>query len=342
MDFLNLITEESEEAGAYQEFLLYHKPKNRTFHIFLEGNDDFSFYKNFIHNIIIENIPDSKKYTDYFHLCGSKEKVYELYQKVSPRLRNNKSRGLFFVDKDFSDFLGNNYPSDTNIYVTDCYSVENFLVTEDILRRILQEIYHLNNLDLENVLHKHRLNSDSIINLFLEELKKVQLLLIPIIAWIICIKRNGGKPNLNNIRFESIFQIDDFHLTLCKIKNGKYSTRLKYLESVFNVSTPPNLWVQILNEARKLRKIFNNDNPKIYVRGKYELWFFIQFLNKLEKRIRDVINLYIPPDGKKKPSFKVTTKINKENAIEILGPRVICPTSLKDFLLYHKDNLINS
>jgi hypothetical protein len=313
--------------------LLYYQPKSKTVHVFLEGNDDFSFYTNYVTNIIINSLPEDKHYNYYPHLCGNKKGVYDLYQLVNPRLKN-KSRGLFFVDKDFSEILGEIYPSDENIYVTDYYSIENFLVSEDVLKRVLQEIYHINSLELDDLLAKSSLDKNSILYIFMQELKTFHLLMIPIIAWIICLKRLNIKPNLNNVKLDKIFHLDETQLTIDKINNSGYLSRFKYLEAVFNVSTPPGVWLQILNEARKLRIIFDQ-NPKIYIRGKYELWFLICFLNKLEKRLRDELKVH-------KKAFSVKTQITNENAIEILGTRVYCPESLNRFLENHRDNIINS
>jgi len=125
MDFLSEITQEADESGAYQEFLLYYKHKGKTLHLFFEGKDDPSFYSGFINEIIINDLSPHNTYICYSHICGDKYKVYEMYVKITNRF--TKSRCLFFVDKDFSDYLEQNYPYDEHIYVTDFYSIENFL-----------------------------------------------------------------------------------------------------------------------------------------------------------------------------------------------------------------------
>lgn len=61
--------------------------------------------------------------------------------------------------------------------------------------------------------------------------------------------------------------------------------------------------------------------PKQYVRGKFELWFFIQFINELIRMLRN-----IPLSVKYKP------QIGLDTALSILGPRLSMPPSLEDFL----------
>ncbi|AFZ33595.1 hypothetical protein Glo7428_5217 (plasmid) [Gloeocapsa sp. PCC 7428] len=328
MGLLEDLREVSAEASAYQEFLLHYKPKVKTIHAFFEGNDDLSFYNGFIEQIILSQI-DQTSYTYYQYFCGNKDKVYKVYQKVAPRLCL-KSRAFFFVDKDFSDFLSEAYPCSDNIYVTDYYSIENFLVTKRILQRVWQEIYHINNTQMYLLLENADLSYEIVETKFVRELSKFYCWMTSIIAWIIYIRKKGQKLNLNNVDLGKIFYIDD-HLEIFKKVPKPYHSKLQYLEKVTGVSTSKGAWLEILSEARKLRKIFGL-NPKTYVRGKYELWFLVQFLDKLEKCLRDLIKGYGKP-------FNVRTRVSQENAIEILGPRVSCPDSLKFFLINHRNNL---
>jgi len=328
MDFLSEITQEADESGAYQEFLLYYKHKGKTLHLFFEGKDDPSFYSGFINEIIINDLSPHNTYICYSHICGDKYKVYEMYVKITNRF--TKSRCLFFVDKDFSDYLEQNYPYDEHIYVTDFYSIENFLVTKNVLIRIWREIYHIHNTEIHNVdkvLHNNGFNSEKVFTLFEQELKKFYLQLISITAWIIYTRKIGLKTNCKNIELKTLFKISN-QLLIVKNKGEK---KIKYLERACGIKTPQGTWLKILSQARELRKDYLLE-PKKYVRGKYDLWFFIKFLDALEKVLLDIFKSSNIP-------FNVSTRIHEGSAIEILGPRVLCPTSLRNFLLKHRDNL---
>jgi predicted DNA-binding protein (MmcQ/YjbR family) len=323
MGLLENLKELGPEASVYQEFLLNNKPKNRTIHAFFEGNDDLSFYHNFIEQIILNDIAQNQ-YSYNQYSCGNKSCVYKLHQKVSSRTNSN-SRALFFVDKDLSNFLNEVYFCDNSIYVTNYYSIENFVVTEHMLQRIWKEIFHINSLDLDFLLKSTDLSYNLVANQFTQELKKFHYWMISIIAWIIYTRKKGQKPNLNNINLSKIFYISSDLKISRKVPETHPST-LKYLEQVSGVSISKGAWLEILAEARKLREELQ---PKTYIRGKYELWFLVQFLDQLTNRLRDLIKKSGKP-------FNVRTKVSQENAIEILGPRVLCPESLKNFLVKHK------
>jgi hypothetical protein len=111
--------------SVYHQFLLKNHSSPDGVHVFFEGDADFSFYTGFLHRFI----PSSKRLFPY--RCGSKANVYDTHSKVMSA--PPKGIVLFFVDKDFSDILNENYPAADNIYVTDYYSVENYVVTEDML-----------------------------------------------------------------------------------------------------------------------------------------------------------------------------------------------------------------
>ena len=65
-----------------------------------------------------------------------------------------------------------------------------------------------------------------------------------------------------------------------------------------------------------------NIEPKKYIRGKYELWFFIKFIEKMVFVLQSTTG----------ESFKVRTQIGEANAVEILAPRVQMPKSIENFL----------
>jgi hypothetical protein len=57
--------------------------------------------------------------------------------------------------------------------------------------------------------------------------------------------------------------------------------------------------------------------PKIYIRGKFELWFFVKFVVKLEELV---------------PEVKLRVPIGENSAVRLLGPRLQIPSSLEKFL----------
>jgi len=304
MGFLEDLKDAANPADAYLAFIKAYPSKENKIHAFFEGEDDFSFYPQFI-KAVLENDYPIEKYD-----CGGKAKVYELYSKVMSRV-NEKIQVLFFVDKDHSDLIKENYITSDKIYVTNYYSIENFLVTESILYSVCEEIYHIKNSDprLELIIEKFR-----------KELNKYYLLILPIIAWIVYTRRTGKKVNLNNVDLKKIFYFND-DLEIVRKSPEKYNSRLEYLDISCNVSTPKAVWRDILSVARELSLL----QPKVHLRGKFELWFLVEFLTKLKTC----------KDSSGKSLFKASTQINMGNAVEILGPRASCPASLNSFLIFN-------
>lgn len=220
MTFLDeLIHDRQSPIAVYHQFLLNNKPSIRCYHMFVEGDADYSFYTGFLLRFMSN--------TEYLfsYQCGGKANIYDTYQKVI----NVPSHGvaLFFVDKDFSDILHETYPIAENIYVTDFYSIENYLVSEDMLTRIWNELFHFPKamISIKSTQSKFRLELEHFYNVFL-----------PLMAWIISLRRSGLKPNLNNINLSNIFFIND-DLSLEKRGEASNIDEIEILEKMCGVTT---------------------------------------------------------------------------------------------------------
>ena len=114
---------------------------------------------------------------------------------------------------------------------------------------------------------------------------------------------------------KQIISLLNDNLQLCKKQQKNY---LKILEKHCDVDTPQKSWIQIKKTVEYL-KLYH---AKSYIRGKYELWFFVTFINKIN----------IIKDANDRPLFKSKTQINEGNAVAIIAPRVPFLSSLKLFL----------
>src|SRR5216683_627388 len=118
MRFIDGLRNERESpTAAYHQFLLKASKFPGDVHAFFEGQDDVSFYTNFLHRFT----SNSKGIHPY--RCGNKRGVYEAHGKVHQMRR--RERVVFFVDKDLSDILNEDWEGSQDIYVTDSSSIEN-------------------------------------------------------------------------------------------------------------------------------------------------------------------------------------------------------------------------
>ena len=89
------------------------------------------------------------------------------------------------------------------------------------------------------------------------------------------------------------------------------------------------------SEGPNIVKELSSLMPKKYVRGKLELVFFVKFIEKL------VILLNREISTLKRGNVRAYTQIHENNAIEVLGPKLQIPESLRKFLLNNVENHLN-
>lgn len=301
MSFLNMLREARfSPSAAFQQFALQYPKTKNEIHAFVEGRDDPSFYLSFILRVV----PDINKI--HLYRCKNKRGVYDAYSKAMPLVKK-PSFVLFFVDKDHSDLIGENYETAPNIYVTDLYSIENYVVSEAMFRRIWEDFFNTSNFMLDY---------DTVASKFKKELNRFYEYALPLSAWIVFNRRKGLKPNVNNVKLNEIYTFNqDLTIQFSSIKD-----LFAHLDRVCGINCAEDLTTVLPLIISELAKM----DPKKHIRGKYELWFFIKFIEKMIVVLKDTCT-------QDNESFKVRTQIGEANAVEILGPRVQMPESLKDF-----------
>lgn len=304
MSFLeNLKNAAKSPLSVYIRFLQQYKKGDKSLHLFYEGNDDPSFYTNFIVNLL------GNEYRLYFYNCKNKDGVYSNYSKIDWRTYR-KSRALFFVDKDHSDILGIKYIEGINIFVTKYYSVENYLVNEVVFQRILRELASIGDETIINELTK----------VFIVQHKRYSDLMLLITSWIIYHRQLNSNLNLNNINLNHLFFFND-NLEVQRVTKPLSRKILTYLDEKTKVSTSANSWKVILCIYRALIKIREH---KVHLRGKFEVWFLIAFVDALIDQMNQGKN-----KGEKKVKMKVPLSIN--NSVALLATRIQIPEDMDKF-----------
>ncbi|KGE73477.1 DUF4435 domain-containing protein [Spirochaeta lutea] len=289
----------------FHEYLIRHKPNDYQLHAFFEGKNDEGFY-----GTIIRRHVDGIEFHSY--QCGNKKKVYETFEKLEKYL-SDKQLLLFFVDQDFDPYIGIEYPRHRNIYTTDNYSIENEIVGIDMIEKVWAEIFHQSSGSQEMVTINQQFTNSY--NEFCDFSKEIS-------SWIIYHRKNGDKANLSSIKMKDIFQIDD-NLNIKVIKT--LDETISYLDQKTKIDTNMADWQ---TERTKILELFKNHQPKKYIRGKFELDFFIIFLNRLHSVLCDI-----------KPE-KIHINLSTANAIDIFAPRLSYPASLQAFIRNHLEGRI--
>jgi Protein of unknown function (DUF4435) len=299
-------TDELKAAGTSKtavlhEFLTQHDPGKERVHAFVEGFDDPFFYRE-----KLKQYAGDRKV--YFYTCDGKAALYQVYEDISKRI-GTYCHTLYFTDKDLEDIIPEIYPKDERIYVTDYYSIENHIVSCQAIERSCTEFVRVKHCGLP---------LDMVSKRFESELAKFHELNILLMAWIVCVRRSGRRPNLNNIDLKNIFSIDD------SLRVSRKREVVPYLCKASSIPNNPASWKGFRKVARDLRKL----NPKVFVRGKFETWFLTEFLKNaiahLRKAARD-----------QGGSLDILVSIERNNTLALLAPRLPSPPSLDAFLRKH-------
>lgn len=293
------LVKEKKNLSPKPGFLFEYKRDKKHIYGFVEGPEDICFYQNFIKNHLTGT--DCKT---HFFPCGNRKKVLDTYTRIDWGQYSVK-RVLFFVDRDLSDFfMEDKVRRKENIYVTDGYSIENSIVTDELLIRHLQESGAIPVLDekAERFLRKR----------FSALKKEFCIGLFDVMIWFIFLKLNKQQPIINNLHAKQIITIENMNLVVCS-KHKKVEIFEKYT----NIKPKINRKIN-----RKIRnKFLSNKDVTKYVRGKFLIDFFSMFTNDLFKNyktIPELINCEVRKHG-------VTTNI------ENFAHRCKCPTSLINF-----------
>jgi hypothetical protein len=217
---------------------------------------------------------------------------------------------VFFVDKDLDDILGVPWPSDPRIHVTDFYAVENYLVCKEVVRRFFLDFVKVRKVefDLEILLPEFDL-----------QLKAFHRAILPLMAWVVTMRRTGRHPVLNDISPGDFLAFRDSRVA----RRGRVRI-LRHLERVAQVNFHPGEWRQVRQTFRELHRL----QPKRYVRGKFEAWFLLGFIRKTEESLR----VMAQESG---GAVSVSVQLTDSNFIQLLVRALPIPHTLSSFLEFH-------
>lgn len=294
----------NSRIASYHEFLARFSKTKKVIYGFVEGKEDPCFYRGFIEHFIPED------WEVELWAAGSRNLVLRIHQDIDWR-RFPKKRICFFIDRDLSEMIPERLPSDNNIYVTDKYSIENSIVSRRTCYRILTEVFGFSNISHESI--------DKICDKFEIQFEKFLIAMIPIMAQILYWRRSAVNANLNNINIGKIFSIENGEILLDNSDKAK-SFRMNYIHKSVGVVCDPQLNLSSFEAEFSKVNAYRN-----FVRGKYVLWFLIEFCKSIHKSA----TLFFS-ECKKPPKINMT--ISTSNAIVIIGNRVRVPRSLRNFL----------
>lgn len=291
-------------SATYHVFLSRYSKRKKVVYGFVEGKEDPSFYRGFIEATLP---PD---WSVELWAAGSKDQVYRTLGQFDWR-RFPKARVCFFVDLDLSGLIPERRPQETNVYVTDGYSIENSIVNAATCRRVLTEVCGLSGVNHAEV--------DRLCALFDAQLEGFLTSLVSIMAWILVWRRSRATANLQDIRMQDLYsmQAGKWRCKPIPHSSGDLTT---YIHERCGVSIDSTVAIATVES-----EFLSGHRYRKLVRGKYVLWFLVEFC----KSIMDNATL-LCKSLKGKP--KMSVSLGSSNAVMIVAPRARVPQSLVAFL----------
>lgn len=252
MSHLQVLKESLKSASpSYINFLYRYNPKKKQVFAFYEGDEDPSFYNKFLESTIgsdceLEDI-----------VVGCKNDVIKL-QKCFDWNHYNKNQIAFFVDRDLSYWLSESTNYDENIFVTDEYSIENYIVNSQGFKSWLTRF--------EGFARASKKDIDSMVSQYKMAIVDFKKKMMPIMAEAVVAKRNDSSIRLKDFKITPqsvIFYVNDGCLNFKIIRS----------EKVFNTWK---LTPQHRTEIDEQIKCFIKNIDHYSVRGKWILGFMAE------------------------------------------------------------------
>lgn len=219
---------------------------------------------------------------------------------------------MFFVDRDYDEI---ELPIDEDLYITPCYSIENFYIHKECLKEILQSEFNINPTDSDcaQCISIFELREKEFNDLMLDFNSLVYLRTLKNIP--------NSKCPFNNIKTSQIAEVT---LESAKI-SAKYSKTIKKIKDALEATEE-----EITGAKRALKE---RGKYSWNFRGKNQLDFFIVYIEELKKKNKagDFF------------SFKhhcVDVDL-RNNRLSQLSQYAITPPCLNKFIERHKKKILS-
>ena len=290
--------------AVVHRFILKYRDGCNDIYLFFEGKDDPSFY-----------LPEIRKRASTFGTahtfqCEGKGTLLAVHGKVVNHI-DNKHRCLFFIDKDLDNYLGIRNPRHMNIFVTEPYSIENYICGVESLHILWTELLHLPESDprLQIMLTNFNFSYST----YAQSVR-------PIMAWVLNHRENypndRNKLNLNNLTIAQLLDMDPITFKVRR-KTGTY-------QCIVNATNMQENPVPI-NKIKEKTKLFDLSTPKNWGRGKFEAGWFAAFIEKTISRFQQTRSA-----NELKLSLRL--QVNAQNIVDVFAGRITCPQPLAAFL----------
>lgn len=284
--------------SVWLEFIGVYKEKSADLYSFFEGRDDLSFYQPHLRR----GAGATKVFRCFY--CNGKDPLIELIPRIMRKIDDN-SRAMFFIDKDLDDYCNINRPLDSMLFETEVYSIENYIVNADAISVIWTDLLQLQESDprFAKILDAYGSAYQSFVGC-----------MACVMSWIIHLRRTGHGVILNDVSMNKVVKLDE---NLMSTLRENWSSHIVAASNTKGVLYDESF-------CDEVRREIDGRDPKTFIRGKFELWFFIAFVSR-------TIGTLAERSGDS-PRAVLSVPVNMNTAIDILAPRLRTPPLLEAFL----------
>lgn len=279
---------------AFHKFVLLSRGKSNDFFCFFEGKDS-QYYSSRIKQIVQRSYHPIS--------CGNKKAVLQTYNLFKSSDDYKSYRKAFFIDKDFDESI-----TDSNVYETPCYSVENFYVNEYTISEVLKNEFLLTEADEEFRIA---------LSLFRKENEVFNRETLLFNSWYSALKAKKRKEKLESTNVS----LDE------KLPKNFICVRIGKITSNYDLNMIKNTFPQAIEVSElevnvEMKRLLSSDLNAM-LRGKFQMWFLFNFLQFL---IEDA-NLH-------NTILKIKTKfrVDKSNLCSNLSQYAYTPACLINYL----------
>jgi hypothetical protein len=301
MSYIEELRQSKNKAQvAFQEFALStNKFANHLF-CFFEGKDN-SYY-----------VPRIKRFTENYHpiKCGGRDKVLEIYHLITNRPEYKFYKKAFFIDKDFNTTT---IPTNSSIFETPCYSVENFYTSTVSFKEILTNEFHISEVYDHVVFEK-------CLSVFEKRQQEFHDAVCLFNAWYACLIEVRNRTGI-----QTGVKLDD------KLPSGFVLISLDSVITNYNLETlkavfPATIEVESSLLDVKLNSFQNCDKRNVF-RGKYEMQFLIKIIQLLIQDSNNAKTIFST-----KINFAFGDNLSNLQALNVFEAYAETPKSLTDYL----------
>ncbi|MDO7355973.1 DUF4435 domain-containing protein [Acinetobacter baumannii] len=312
-----------DESVAFQVFLKNYK-KDKAF-FFLEGVDDLEYYLSKIENFFGDY---SEKWVEI--VCYGRDKVIKIINDLNCHTKKEYRESAYFgiIDKDYYEVDDN--PFKNKIYVTPCYSIENFYISTKFFKKVLKVKFFLRDNDDKNNDYARCLKN------FLKRRGEFIHIVSELDKYLRCnhimYEENKIESKIN-LRDLDLINLINIHLDRVVLKKSVLDFIGKKIEDFDS---------EALEKAGKFYKGRSEEELSQYIRGKFMYFFINHYLHCLrhDNMSRTPI-LFVDSYANSKKAFpervimrktNLNHNVQKRDCLSILVSLSDTPKCLKTFL----------